>query len=220
MSAPSSKMRTSSASVSDASAGRAWSTSAAISTACPTPPRAVSLRYTRQDRPERSQWQRPQRCPLLGESFVDDMPYGGVNPRVCDRVQPVTQLGVQVFEIAKGPGQEEVLANVAERPLDPAFRFGAVRPTRLGMKTIVAGKIDESTVVDDATGIALTDHSRGGHTVLRSKLKLGINTWTEWRSLVARTRGEKDRPFAATFDTALAPQPRRRKGSFLIASLL
>lgn len=51
-------------------------------------------------------------------------------------------------------GPEEVLANVAERPLDLAFGFGAVRPTRLRMETIVAGKINEGTVVDDAAGIA------------------------------------------------------------------
>lgn len=34
------------------------------------------------------------------------------------------------------------------------------------METIVAGKIDEGTVVDDAAGIAFTDHSRL-HTVVK-----------------------------------------------------
>ncbi|BCG76076.1 hypothetical protein MesoLj113a_72340 [Mesorhizobium sp. 113-1-2] len=63
-------------------------------------------------------------------------------------------------------GHNAFLANVVERPLDLASRFGAVRPTRLGMETIVAGKIDEGTVVDDAAGIAFADHSRL-HTVVK-----------------------------------------------------
>jgi hypothetical protein len=50
------------------------------------------------------------------------------------RVQPVTQLRIQVVEIAKGPGQEEVLADIAEWPLDLARGFGAIRPASLGME--------------------------------------------------------------------------------------
>jgi hypothetical protein len=46
----------------------------------------------------------------------------------------VTQLRIQVVEIAKGPGQEEVLADIAEWPLDLARGFGAIRPASLGME--------------------------------------------------------------------------------------
>ena len=57
---------------------------------------------------------------------------------------------VQVVEIAEGAGQEEVLADVAERPLDLALGLGPVGLAGLGMEAVVAGQIDQGAVVDDA----------------------------------------------------------------------
>jgi hypothetical protein len=60
------------------------------------------------------------------------------------------QLPVQVLEIAEGARQEEVLADVAEGPLDLALGFGPVRPAGFGMEAEVPGQIDERAVVDNA----------------------------------------------------------------------
>ena len=113
-----------------------------------------------QHRAERGQWQRPQMRPLLGKGFVDDAPRGGVHARVGHRGQPVLQLPVQVLEIAEGAGQEEVLADVAERPLDLALGLGPVRPAGFGMEAVVAGQIDQGAVVDDAASVGLAGDRR------------------------------------------------------------
>ncbi|ESX09458.1 hypothetical protein X766_33510 [Mesorhizobium sp. LSJC255A00] len=64
----------------------------------------------------------------------------------------------------KDRARKKSLANVAERPLDLSFWRGKADTPWDG--TIVAGKIDEGTVVDDAAGIAFADHSRL-HTVVK-----------------------------------------------------
>ena len=80
---------------------------------------------------ERHQRQRLELRLLLGEGLVDDPPGGRVHPRVGDRVEPVAQLGVQVVEVPERAGEEEVLADVAVRPLDLAL----IRHDRLGAST-------------------------------------------------------------------------------------
>ena len=42
--------------------------------------------------------------------------------------EPVVELRVEILEIAERPGEEEVLPDVAEGPLDLALRLGPVRP--------------------------------------------------------------------------------------------
>ena len=59
------------------------------------------------------------------------------------------KLAVEIIEIAKGAAEKEVLADVAERPLDFAFRLGAVRPAGAGLEAIMPGEIDERAIVDD-----------------------------------------------------------------------
>jgi hypothetical protein len=58
---------------------------------------------------------------LLGEGRGDNPAGGRVDPRVGDRVEPVAELGIQVIEVLKRAGEEEVLADVAVRPLDLAL---------------------------------------------------------------------------------------------------
>ena len=70
-------------------------------------------------------------------------------PRIGDGVQPVPELGVQVVEIAKRAGQEEVLADVPERPLDLALGLGAIRFACLRVEAVVACQVDECAIVDD-----------------------------------------------------------------------
>ena len=47
------------------------------------------------------------------------------------------ELRVEILEIAEGAGEEEVLADVAERPLDLALRLGAVRAAGPGLEAVV-----------------------------------------------------------------------------------
>ena len=64
---------------------------------------------------------------LLGEGLVHDAGGGGVDPWVGLRDAPMIELTVEIVEIAETPGQEEILADVAEGPLDPPLRLGAAR---------------------------------------------------------------------------------------------
>ena len=113
-----------------------------------------------EDRAEGHQRQRLEMRLLLGESLVDDPPGGRVDPRVGDRIEPVAQLRVQVVEVAERAGEEEVLADVAERPLDFALGLGPVGPAGLRMEAIVAGEVDERPVVDDVALCVLADDRR------------------------------------------------------------
>ena len=57
-------------------------------------------------------------------------------PRIGDVVQPVPELGVQVVEIAKRAGQEEVLADIPERSLDFALGLCTIRFARLRVEAV------------------------------------------------------------------------------------
>ncbi len=88
-----------------------------------------------------------------------------MDPRVGDRVEPVAQLGIQVVEVLERAGEEEVLADVAVRPLDLALGLGPVGPAGLGVEAVVAGEVDQRPVVDDvALGVLAAD--RGLHPVV------------------------------------------------------
>jgi hypothetical protein len=75
------------------------------------------------------------------------------------------QLGVQVVEVLERAGEEEVLADVAVRPLHLAFGLGPVGPAGLRMIAVVAGEVDERPVVDDVALCVLTG-DRGLHPVV------------------------------------------------------
>ena len=65
---------------------------------------------------------------FLGEGFVDDALRGGVDTGIGDVVEPTAELSVEIIEVAERTAEEEVLANVAERPFNFALGLGPVRP--------------------------------------------------------------------------------------------
>ena len=118
-----------------------------------------------QERAEGRQRQQFEMRLLLGECLVDDALGGGVHTRIGNRIEPMPQLGIQVVEIAEGAGEEEVLADIAKRPLDLALGFGPVRSAGLWLEAIVPGEVDERSVVDDAAA-GLADDG-GLHAVVK-----------------------------------------------------
>jgi hypothetical protein len=69
----------------------------------------------------------------------------GVHPRIGDRIQPMAQLTVEVVKIAEDPAEEEVLADVSERPLDLALGLGPIGPAGTRLEAIMASEIDETS---------------------------------------------------------------------------
>ena len=83
-----------------------------------------------------------------------------MHARVGDHIEPMTELLVQVVEIAEGAAEKEVLADVAERPLDLALRFGPIGPAGARLEAVVPGEVDEGAVVDDEpVGVLADDRS-------------------------------------------------------------
>ena len=82
-----------------------------------------------QDCPIRREWQRLQRGLLLGKGFVDDALRGRVDAWVRNGVEPMAELRVEIIEVAERAAEEEVLADVPERPrylkVDPDNRLVA-----------------------------------------------------------------------------------------------
>jgi hypothetical protein len=78
-----------------------------------------------------------------------------MDPHIGHAVEPVAQLGVEVFEIAKAPTEKEVLADIAIRAFDLALRFGPVRATRPRGEAIVLGQRHQLRVVDDVLRLLL-----------------------------------------------------------------
>ena len=60
----------------------------------------------------------------------------------------------------KERAEEEVLADVAERPLDLALRFGPVGAAGSGQEAVVLGERNERAVVDDVALAILAGHGR------------------------------------------------------------
>jgi hypothetical protein len=62
---------------------------------------------------------------LLGRESLGDDPLGGaVDADVGDRIEPVDELSVEVLEVAEATAEKEVLADIAERPLDLSLGLG------------------------------------------------------------------------------------------------
>ena len=104
--------------------------------------------------------QRRQARPFLGEGLVDGAPRGGMDPWVGDGGAPAVELGVQIVEVAEGPGEEEVLPDIAERPLDLSFRLGPIRAARPRDGAIMVQQRHEGSVVGDDPRVVLADHRR------------------------------------------------------------
>ena len=81
---------------------------------------------------ERPGWQRLQAGPLLGEVLADHPVRGGVHAGIGHLVEPLAELDVEVVAVAEAPTEEEVLTDVAERPLDLALGLGSVSLAGLG----------------------------------------------------------------------------------------
>jgi hypothetical protein len=92
-----------------------------------------------------------------------------VDPHVGHGCEPVDELGVQVVEIAEGSAEEEVLADVAEWPLDLTLGFGPVRPAGFRMKAVMPGEVEQRAVVNDAALRRFAD-DRGLHPVVEDFL--------------------------------------------------
>jgi len=104
--------------------------------------------------------QRLELVPLGGEGVGDDPSRGAVQPDIGHRIEPVAQLIVEIVEVTEGPGQEEVLADIAERPLHLALGLGTVGPAGLGLEAVMARQGQERAVVDDVALIILAGHRR------------------------------------------------------------
>ncbi len=86
--------------------------------------------------------QRLERRLLFSESLIDDAPRRGVDPRIGDRVEPSSELGVQIVEIAEGAAEEKIFPDVAEGPLYLTLRFGAVGFASARLKAVMARQIE------------------------------------------------------------------------------
>ena len=71
---------------------------------------------------------------LGGKGFRDDPLGGAVQAHIGDSGQPVIELDVEVVQVAEAAAEEEVLADVAERPLHFPLRLGPVGPAGRGRK--------------------------------------------------------------------------------------
>jgi hypothetical protein len=70
----------------------------------------------------------------------------GMHPRSGDRIQPMAELTFEVVEIAEGAAEEEVLADLSERPLDLAVGLGPIGPVGARLEAVMASEIDERAV--------------------------------------------------------------------------
>lgn len=86
---------------------------------------------------------------LGGEGLHDDPLRGAVQADVGDGIEPDPELSVQIAEVLERAGQEEVLADVGERSLDLALRFGPVGPAGAGPVAVVLGQSQQGATVDD-----------------------------------------------------------------------
>jgi len=81
-------------------------------------------------------------------------------------VEPLAELVVEVAQVAEVAAEEEVLADVAERPLHLALRLGPVRLAGLGQVAVVAGELDQGAIVDDMTGFGVLAAEHDLHAVV------------------------------------------------------
>ena len=69
-----------------------------------------------------------ERILFFGKRLVDHPPGRRMHARIGNRAEPMPQLTVQIFEVAEGAGEEEVLPDIAERPLNLAFGLRPIGP--------------------------------------------------------------------------------------------
>ena len=97
---------------------------------------------------------------LGGKSLGDDTLGGAVDADVGNGVEPVDQLKVQIVEVAESAAEEEVLTDIAERPLDFALGLGPVWPAGARLEAVVPRQREQRPVVDNVADIVLAGHRR------------------------------------------------------------
>jgi hypothetical protein len=106
------------------------------------------------------QWQRLQHRLLLSEGLVDDALRRGVHTRIGDRVEPMTELDIEIVEIAERASEEEVLADIAEWSLNLALGLRPIGPAGARLEAVMPRKINQAAVVDDQPIGILADDRR------------------------------------------------------------
>ena len=97
---------------------------------------------------------------LGGECFGNNALSRAVDPGVGDGVEPADQLSVEIVEIAEAAAEEEVVADLAERPLDLPLGLCPVWSAGGGLEAIMLRQRQQRSNVDDVTGIILAGHRR------------------------------------------------------------
>lgn len=87
--------------------------------------------------------------------------------RVDNGIEPMTQLPIEVVEMAERSSQKEILPDVPKRPPHLAFGLGAIGPTGSWMEAEMAGKIDKVAIIDDALR-AFIAGDRGLHPIIEN----------------------------------------------------
>ena len=145
-----------------------------------------------------------------------------MNAHVGHGGEPVGELGVQVVEVAERPAEEEVLADVAERPLHLALGLRPVGPAGFRVKAVMAGEVEQRAVVDDAAFRRLADDG-GLHPVVED-LRRHAAEVGERRDVAAQDRlqvlmqdearpqpAARSRAPARTARRSVSPPVRRRR---------
>src|SRR5207342_3616828 len=72
----------------------------------------------------------------------------------------LAELRVEIIEVAERAAEEEVLADVPERPLHFALGFGPIGSTGTRLEAVVPCEVEEAAVVNDQAVGILADHRR------------------------------------------------------------
>jgi hypothetical protein len=79
----------------------------------------------------------------------------GIGAHIGDLVEPLTELRIEIVEVAKASAEKEVLADAAERTFALALRLRPIRLARLGQVTVVARERQQRAIVDDVAGLGI-----------------------------------------------------------------
>ena len=146
-----------------------------------------------------------ERTPFFDKRLVDHPPGRRMHARIGNRVEPMPQLTIQIFEIAEGAGEKEVLPDIAERPLDLAFRLCPVGPAGARLEAVMAAQIEERAIVNHAPVQVLADH-RGLHAVVEDfagnpadRLKRGDMTAQHRLQILMKDEASPDQPGVAEY---------------------
>jgi len=89
---------------------------------------------------------------------------------IGDLAEPRAELTVQVIAVAEAAAKEEILTDVAERPLNFPLGLRPIGFAGLWQVTVMAGELDQGAVVDDEArlGTVLRQSSRSTTVFIRS----------------------------------------------------